>query len=208
MNPLKIIMHKNDLPDTVQFKDSVAVDTEAMGLQPHRDRLCVVQLSDGSGTCHLVQIDPKSNFQAPNLHKLFADQTILKIFHYGRFDIAIIYHYLKVLCAPVYCTKIASRLSRNYLSRHGLKNLISELLGIEISKQQQSTDWGSKDLTVEQQHYAATDVLYLHQLKDKLDLLLARENRTEMAQACFDFLPRVAQLDLMGYEDLNLFNHA
>lgn len=207
MNTTKIILHKGDLPDTIKFSGSIAVDTEAMGLLPQRDRLCVVQISDDSGTCHLVQLLPHHKFEVPNLKKFLSDQNLLKIFHYGRFDIATIYHHLGVLCTPVYCTKIASKLARNYVSRHGLKNLISELLGIEISKQQRSSDWGQRDLSIEQQNYAATDVLYLHRLKEHLDELLIREGRTAIAQSCFDFLPNVAKLDLLGYEDLNLFRH-
>lgn len=204
-NPLKIHLHQGDLPDSVVFRDSVAIDTETMGLIPRRDRLCVVQLSDGSGACHLVQLGKVYN--APNLCRLLADPKILKIFHFARFDIATIYQSLGVLTQPIYCTKIASKLTRNYAPRHGLKNLVSEMLGIEISKQSRTSDWGSQTLNIEQQNYAATDVLYLHELKEQLDDLLVRENRLEIAQKCFDFLPTCALLDLLGYDDLNVFSH-
>lgn len=207
MKLVKIHVHKDDLPDSVELKGSVAIDTETLGLNPHRDRLCLVQLSDGSGVCHLVQI-AKDVAPAPNLLKILKDSKILKLFHYGRFDIAILYKTFGVLTTPVYCTKIASRLTRNFTSKHGLKNLCSELLDIEISKQARASDWGQKTLGIEQQNYAATDVLHLHELKEKLDALLEREGRTELAQSCFDFLPTCAKLDLLGYVDLDLFNHS
>lgn len=207
MKLVKIHVHKDDLPDSVELKGSVAIDTETLGLNPHRDRLCLVQLSDGSGVCHLVQIS-RDVAPAPNLLKILNDPKILKLFHYGRFDIAILYKTFGVLTTPVYCTKIASRLTRNFTSKHGLKNLCSELLDIEISKQARASDWGQRTLAIEQQNYAATDVLHLHELKEKLDVLLDREGRTELAQACFDFLPTCAKLDLLGYVDLDLFNHS
>ena len=203
----KIHLHQGDLPDHVHFTGSVAVDTETMGLLPHRDRLCLVQLSDGSGVCHLVQLNRSHEYQCPNLRRLMADPHCLKIFHFGRFDIASMYQYLGVLARPVYCTKIASKLTRNYAPRHGLKNLLSEVLGVDISKQARTSDWGSNELTQEQLHYAATDVVYLHDLKEKLDELLIRENRQKIAEACFDFLPTCAVLDLLGYEDLSVFRH-
>jgi ribonuclease D len=204
----EIFVHHGDLPAEVVFKGSVAVDTEAMGLNPHRDRLCVVQLSQGDGTAHVVQLNTNLEYDCPNLKQLFADSEIVKIFHYARFDVAIIYQYLGVLCTPIYCTKIASKLTRNFTSRHGLKNLCSELIEVEISKQSQGSDWGALKLTPEQIAYAASDVLYLHRLKDKLDELLEREKRQEIANKCFDFLPTAAQLDLLGYEELNVFAHS
>jgi len=207
MKTAKIHLHQGDLPDFVQFTDSVAVDTETMGLIPHRDRLCLVQLADDQGNCHLVQLNRSHTYSAPNLCRLLTDPKTLKIFHFARFDIASLYQYLKVLTAPVYCTKVASKLTRNYAPRHGLKNLLSEMLDIEISKQSRTSDWGSHNLGQDQLQYAATDVLYLHALKEKLDELLVRENRQEIAQACFDFLPTCALLDLLGYEDLNVFRH-
>lgn len=200
-----IHVHQGDLPRSVVFKESVAVDTETMGLVPNRDRLCVVQLSDGSGVCHLVQI--RKNQEPTYLNELLTDSNLLKIFHFARFDIATIYQSLGILTQPIYCTKVASRLTRNFSPRHGLKNLISDLLGIEISKQQRSSDWGADVLTKEQQSYAATDVLYLHKLKEILDGLLEREGRGHLAQACFEFLPTVAQIDLLGYQDLELLRH-
>lgn len=200
--------HKGDLPDNINFSDSVAIDSEAMGLNPHRDRLCVVQLSAGDGTAHVVQLNEDFSYNCPNLKAMLADNSITKIYHYGRFDIAILYHYLGVLTEPVYCTKIASKLVRNFTPRQGLKSLCSDLLGIELSKQSQSSDWGNPNLTKEQLAYAASDVLHLHALKEKLDSMLKREKRLEMAQKCFDFLPTVAQLDLLGYEELQVFTHS
>ncbi|NCP61815.1 MAG: ribonuclease D [Alphaproteobacteria bacterium] len=208
MARLEIHHHKGDLPDTVKFTGSVAIDSEAMGLNPHRDRLCVVQLSAGDGTAHVVQLNENFSYDCPNLKALLADNSITKIYHYGRFDIAILYHYLGVLTQPVYCTKIASKLVRNFTPRQGLKSLCSDLLGIELSKQSQSSDWGDPNLTKEQLAYAASDVLHLHALKEKLDSILKREGRLEMAQKCFDFLPTVARLDLLGYEDLQVFSHS
>jgi ribonuclease D len=203
----KIHLHQGDLPDSVQFTGSVAVDTETMGLLPHRDRLCLVQLADNDGMCHLVQLNRDHDYNCPNLKKVLTDPNLIKIFHFARFDIAAIYQYLKIITQPIYCTKVASKLTRNYAPRHGLKNLLTEMLGVDISKQTRTSDWGSHDLSQEQLHYAATDVLYLHELKEKLDELLVRENRQEIAQACFEFLPTVALLDLLGYEDLNVFRH-
>lgn len=199
-------VHRNDLPDDLDLGPVVAIDCETMGLQPHRDRLCVVQLSSGDGTAHLVQI-AKGQTEAPNLARLLSDPDVLKLFHFGRFDIAVMKHAFGVTTAPVYCTKIASKLVRTYTDRHGLKNLLQELLSVDISKQQQSSDWGAPALTQAQVDYAASDVLYLHALKDKLDGMLAREGRTEMAQACFDFLPVRAELDLAGWPEQDIFSH-
>lgn len=205
MSPV-IKLHKNDLPAGLDFGRSVAVDTETMGLRPQRDRLCVVQLSAGDGSAHLVQLDG-SDWSAPNLKALLADPAVLKIFHFARFDVATLRQYLGVVAAPVYCTKIASKLARTYTDRHGLKDLCSELLGVELSKQQQSSDWGAAALSDQQRHYAASDVLYLHALKDKLDAMLAREGRTTVAQTCFQFIGTRAQLDLAGFEDTDIFAH-
>jgi ribonuclease D len=202
-----VSLHMNDLPDGVTFGSAVAIDTETLGLNPHRDRLCLVQLSAGDGTAHLVQLE-KGRYEAPNLRALLANPQVLKIFHYGRFDIAVMLHYLHVRTAPVYCTKIAAKLVRTFTERHGLKDLCRELLGVEISKQQQTSDWGQSLLTPEQMSYAASDVLHLHALREKLNALLEREGRTELAQACFDFLPFRAELDLKGwYDDKDVFNH-
>ena len=199
-------VHKRDLPDGLDLGPVVAIDSETMGLIPHRDRLCVVQLSSGDGTAHLVQI-AQDQTSAPNLERLLADPNVLKLFHYGRFDIAVMLHRFGVLTAPVYCTKIASKLVRTYTDRHGLKALLDELLSVDISKQQQSSDWGAETLTQAQVDYAASDVLYLHQLKEKLDARLEREGRMDTAQACFDFLPQRARLDLMGWPDTDIFSH-
>lgn len=199
-------LHQNDLPDGLTLGPIVAIDCETMGLHPHRDRLCVVQLSDGDGNAHLVQIT-KGQTTAPNLCALLEDPNTLKLFHFGRFDIAAMYNAFGALTAPVYCTKIASKLVRTYTDRHGLKNLLQELLSTDISKQQQSSDWGADELTPAQIEYAASDVLYLHAVKDKLDAMLAREGRTEMARACFDFLPTRAQLDLAGWPEMDIFSH-
>jgi ribonuclease D len=201
-----IKLHKNDLPAGLSFGSSVAVDTETMGLRPHRDRLCVVQLSAGDGTAHLVQLDGK-DWSAPNLKALLTDSSVLKIFHFARFDVAALAAHLGVATGPVYCTKIASKLARTYTDRHGLKDLCGELAGVELSKQQQSSDWGAEKLTDQQRFYAASDVLYLHTLKSKLDAMLEREGRMAMAQACFDFIATRAQLDLAGFEDLDIFAH-
>jgi len=198
--------HKRDLPDGLDLGPIVAIDTETMGLHPHRDRLCVVQLSAGDGDAHVVQIE-KGQTEAPNLVKMLTDPAVLKLFHFGRFDIAVLLHAFGVLTAPVYCTKIASKLVRTYTDRHGLKMLVEEMLHIDISKQQQQTDWGAEVLTEAQLDYAASDVLHLHRLKDKLDARLAREGRSEVAQACFDFLPMRAKLDLIGWPETDIFEH-
>ena len=205
MAAAKIHVHEGDLPASVSFGASVAVDSETLGLKPHRDRLCVVQLSAGDGSAHLVQLS-QTGYDAPNLKALMADPGVLKIFHYARFDVAVIKHYLGVDTQPIYCTKIASKLSRTYTDRHGLKDITSELLGIELSKQQQSSDWAAAKLSQQQQAYAASDVLHLHKLKDRLDAMLEREGRTHLAQAAFDFLPTRASLDLAGFED-DIFAH-
>ena len=198
--------HKNDLPDGLDLGPVVAIDTETMGLNPHRDRLCVVQLSAGDGDAHIVQIE-KGQTAAPNLVAMLVDPDTLKLFHFGRFDIAMLLNAFGVLTAPVYCTKIASKMVRTYTDRHGLKVLLEELLHIDISKQQQQTDWGAVDLTEAQLDYAASDVLYLHRLKDKLDARLAREGRTDLARAAFDFLPTRAKLDLLGWPEEDIFAH-
>jgi ribonuclease D len=203
---VSIHLHRGDLPAGLDFGASVAIDTETMGLDPHRDRLCLAQLSAGDGVCHLVQFALRS-YAAPNLKALLTDPKVLKLFHFGRFDIAMLYQYLGVLTRPVYCTKIASRLVRTFTDRHGLKDLVKELVGVELSKQQQSSDWGAAELTDEQQRYAASDVLHLHALKTKLDAMLAREGRTALAQACFDFLPTRALLDLGGWGTEDVFAH-
>lgn len=199
-------LYQNDLPDDLDLGSVVAIDSETMGLLPHRDRLCVIQLSSGDGNAHLVQIS-QDQFEAPNLCKMLADPEVLKLFHFGRFDIAVMLNRFGVVTAPVYCTKIASKLVRTYTDRHGLKNLLQELLKVDISKQQQSSDWGADVLTKAQIEYAASDVLYLHRLMKILNERLAREGRTEMAQACFDFLPHRAALDLAGWPDVDIFSH-
>lgn len=204
---MTIRLHRGDLPDDHKLGTVVAIDTETLGLNPHRDRLCLVQLSSGDGSADLVQIAADKT-RAPNLEKLLADPKVLKLFHFGRFDIAVLQHRFGVLTSPVYCTKIASKLVRTYTDRHGLKDLTRELIGVDLSKQQQSSDWGAHDLTDAQCTYAASDVLYLHQLKAKLDATLAREGRTELAQACFDFLPYRAQLDLAGWPEVDIFAHS
>jgi ribonuclease D len=201
-----IKLYNNDLPAGLAFTGSVAVDTETLGLKPHRDRLCLVQLSAGDNVAHLVQLDGK-DWTAPRLKAILTNSSVLKIFHFGRFDIAMLAQHLGVLAQPAYCTKIASKLVRTYTDRHGLKDLCSELLGIELSKQQQSSDWGADKLTDQQKHYAASDVLYLHAVKAKLDAMLAREGRTAAAEACFRFLPERARLDLAGFEDEDIFAH-
>jgi ribonuclease D len=206
MASARIELHKGDLPAGLVFGGSVAVDTETMGLKPGRDRLCVVQLSAGDNTAHLVQFE-RDAYSAPRLQALLADPGILKIFHYARFDVAVLKQYLGVQVAPVYCTKIASKLTRTYTDRHGLKDLALELLGIELSKQQQSSYWGAPSLTDAQLAYAASDVLHLHALKARLDELLDRENRRPLAEACFRFLPIRAELDLAGFEDTDIFSH-
>ena len=198
-------LYQHDLPDGLDLGPVVAIDCETMGLNPHRDRLCLVQMSGGDGEAHLVQVHPDS--EAPNLAAMLANPDVLKLFHFGRFDIAVLLHRFGVLTAPVYCTKIASKLVRTYTDRHGLKNLVQELLGIDLSKLQQSSDWGAPTLTEAQLDYAASDVLYLHQLKSEFDTRLAREGRTDLAQACFEFLPTRAALDLQGWPDIDIFSH-
>ena len=200
-------LHISDLPDDLDLGPVVAIDCETMGLHPHRDRLCVVQLSGGDGNAHIVQIK-LGQTEAPNLCKLLTDPDVLKLFHFGRFDIAAMQTAFGAVTAPVYCTKIASRLIRTYTDRHGLKNLLQELLGIDISKQQQSSDWGADTLTDAQLEYAASDVLYLHRLREVLNERLNREGRMEIAQACFDFLPMRANLDLAGWPDTDIFAHS
>jgi len=200
-------LYQNDLPDDLDLGPMVAIDCETMGLHPHRDRLCVVQLSGGDGNAHLVQV-AKGQTEAPNLCRLLEDPNVLKLFHFGRFDIAALLNAFGAVTAPVYCTKIASRLIRTYTDRHGLAKLLQELLSIDISKQQQSSDWGAAELTEAQLEYAASDVLYLHRLRDKLNEMLEREGRMEIAQACFDFLPMRARLDLEGWPDTDIFAHS
>lgn len=200
-------VYKHDLPDDLDLGPVVAIDCETMGLHPHRDRLCVVQLSGGDGNAHLVQIS-KGQTAAPNLCRLLEDETVLKLFHFGRFDIAAMLNAFGATASPVWCTKIASRLVRTYTDRHGLAKLLQELLNIDISKQQQSSDWGADTLTEAQIEYAASDVLYLHQLRDALTAMLEREGRLDMAQACFDFLPVRARLDLEGWPETDIFAHA
>jgi ribonuclease D len=204
---MTVRLHRGDLPDLTRYTQSVAIDTETMGLQPHRDRLCVVQLSNGDGSADVVQI-PKDHVDAPNLKVLLADPKVIKIFHYARFDLAALYNAFGVMPRPVYCTKIASRLSRTYTDRHGLKDLAREVLNIDLSKQQQSSDWGSQSLSEAQLAYAASDVLHLHALRERLDAMLAREGRLELAQACFEFLPTRAKLDLQGWEAEDIFSHS
>ncbi len=204
--PSRTTLHRQDLPSDLDLGDLVAVDTETMGLEPSRDRLCLVQLSSGDGSAHLVQL-AKGDYDAPNLKRLLSDPAVTKLFHFARFDIAVIRAYLGIVCTPVYCTKIASKLVRTYTDRHGLKDLCREMLGEDISKQQQSSDWGAETLTPEQLRYAAGDVLYLHALKAKLDIMLAREGRTGLAAACFAFLPTRAELDLAGWGDQDVFAH-
>jgi ribonuclease D len=201
-----IKLHKNDLPAGLSFPNGIAIDSETMGLNPHRDRLCLVQISAGDGNAHLVQFDGK-DWSAPRLKALLADASVLKIFHFARFDMAMLKQYLGVLPQPIYCTKIASKLVRTYTDRHGLKDLCAELLGVDLSKQQQSSDWGAEKLTDQQKHYAASDVLHLHALKAKLDAMLEREGRLTEAQACFAFLGTRAGLDLAGFAEMDIFAH-
>ena len=207
-----LTLHRDDLPADITFGSSVAVDTETMGLNPHRDRLCLVQLSAGDGTAHLVQLRPESlggrGFDCPNLKRLMADQSVVKLMHFARFDVGVLQHSLGITVAPVKCTKIAARLVRTFTDRHGLRDLCRELLGVEISKQQQTSDWGAPELTPEQLAYAASDVLHLHALWAKLEALLRRENRLDLAEACFAFLPARGRLDLLGYEDPDIFAHS
>lgn len=204
---MTIRLHRGDLPDISRYKGTVAIDTETLGLDPHRDRLCVVQLSPGDGSADVVQI-PQGTKDAPNLKRLLADPGVLKIFHFARFDMAVLYHAFGVMPGPVFCTKIASRLTRTYTDKHGLKDIVRELLGTELSKQQQSSDWGAEVLSEAQLAYAASDVLYLHALKDKFDILLAREDRQKLAEACFRFLPDRARLDLLGWAAEDIFSHS
>jgi ribonuclease D len=203
---MNVTLHRGDLPDGLDLGEVVAVDTETMGLNPARDRLCVVQLSAGDGNAHLVQI-PVGDHAAPNLERLLGDPKRLKLFHFARFDLAVIRRHLGVACGPVYCTKVASKLARTYTDRHGLKDLVREVLGIELDKTEQSSDWGAEQLSETQLRYAARDVLHLHALKARLDLMLAREGRTALAQACFDFLPIRAELDLAGWPEQDIFAH-
>ena len=203
---MTIRLHRGDLPNLSAYKGAVAIDTEAMGLDPNRDRLCVVQLSPGDGSADVVQI-AAGKPDAPNIKKLLGDRNILKIFHFARFDLGLLYKTFDVMAEPVYCTKIASRIARTYTDKHGLKDLAREVLGIDLSKQQQLTDWGSSDLTEAQIQYAATDVLHLHALKEKLDAMLAREHRAELATACFRFLPDRVRLDLAGWATEDIFSH-
>ena len=199
-------LYQNDLPDGLDLGPIVAIDCETMGLNPMRDRLCVVQLSGGDGNAHIVQV-AQGQTSAPNLQALLTDATVLKLFHFGRFDIAAMLNAFGALAAPVYCTKIASKLIRTYTDRHGLKYLLQELVGVDVSKQQQTSDWGAETLSPAQLDYAASDVLYLHRLRDALDARLAREGRTDMAQGCFDFLPMRARLDLAGWPEIDIFAH-
>jgi ribonuclease D len=202
-----IRLHAGDLPELSAYRDSVAVDTEAMGLKPHRDRLCVVQLSPGDGTVDVVRIAPGQT-SAPNLEKLFTDPAVMKIFHYARFDVALLRHALGIDVAPIWCTKIASRLVRTYTDRHGLKDLAREVLGFDLSKQQQSSDWGAPELSEAQIEYAASDVLHLHSMRQALEERLRREGRLALAEACFRFVPVRAQLDLLGWDDEDIFAHS
>jgi ribonuclease D len=199
-------LYQNDLPDGLNLGPIVAIDCETMGLNPIRDRLCLIQMSSGDGDCHLVQVT-KGQTAAPNLCKMLADPNVLKLFHFGRFDIAAMHNAFGTLAAPVYCTKIASKLVRTYTDRHGLRNLLHEMIGVDISKSHQQSDWGSDTLTDAQLTYAASDVLHLHKLKSAFDAMLAREDRTEVAQACFDFLPARAKLDLDGWPEMDIFAH-
>ncbi len=203
---MAIHLHKNDLPDNLSFSGSIAIDTETLGLKPARDRLCLVQLSAGDGDAHIVQFDGQ-NYDAPNLKALLSDRAIVKIFHFARFDLAIIAHYLKVHAAPLWCTKIASKLTRTYTERHGLKDLCRELLDIDLSKAQQSSDWAATDLSDAQLNYAASDVLHLHALKERLDAMLERGGRRQMAEACFDFVLVRSAMDLAGFDDMDIFAH-
>jgi ribonuclease D len=204
---IQVFLHKGDLPEDVRFNGPIAVDSETLGLSLVRDPLCLVQMSDGQGEAHLVQLD-RSNYDAPRLKAALSDSATLKLFHFARFDVAMFMRDLSLVCAPIYCTKIASKLVRTYTDRHGLKDLVKELLSRDVSKEQQSSDWGAPDLTDAQLAYAASDVLHLHDLKAKLDVMLERESRSEIAQACFDFLPSRAALDLAGWDEVDIFAHA
>ncbi len=203
---MTITLHKNDLPSGLKFGKRIAVDTETMGLNPGRDKLCLVQISDGDGNAHLVQLN-RETYDAPNLKKLMTDAKTLKIFHFARFDIAAMKAYLGITCAPVYCTRTASKLTRTYTDKHGLRDVCRELLGVELNKHQQSSDWGADKLSEDQLAYAANDVLHLHALQDKFDAILEREGRTELAQKCFEFLPVRAELDLAGWANNDIFEH-
>ena len=203
---MKIHLHHGDLPDRLDLGKLVAIDTETLGLNPFRDRLCLAQLSAGDGVCHAVQF-AAGEYGAPNLKRLLADPSVTKLFHFARFDVAMFRRYLGVVCTPIYCTKIASKLVRTYTDRHGLKDLVRELLGVELSKEQQSSDWGASELSEKQLAYAASDVAHLHALKRALDAMLVREGRTGLAKACFDFLPARAELDLAGWEEVDIFAH-
>lgn len=205
---MNIYLHQNDLPDGLKLGSTIAIDSETMGLKMGRDRLCLVQISDGNNEAHLIQFDSNSDYQAPNLKALLQDTEKLKLFHYARFDMAMIYAHLGVMITPVYCTKIASKLVRTYTDKHGLKNLVQEFLGHDISKVQQSSDWGALQLSEAQQRYAAEDVLYLHSLKERLDQMLNREGRSAIAQQCFDFLKTRVHLDLAGFETMDIFSHS
>lgn len=204
---MSITLHLGDLPDGLSFGNSVAIDTETLGLRHNRDRLCLVQLSSGDGTAHLVQLKA-GQYDAPNLKKLLTDPAITKIFHFARFDVAVMNKYLGVVTAPIYCTKIASRMARTFTQHHSLKTLCKDLLGVEMDKQQQTTDWGADTLTPEQMNYAASDVLYLHRMRVELDRILLREGRMDLAQACFNFLPYRALLDIAGWEEEDIFSHS
>jgi ribonuclease D len=199
-------LYRGDIPEDLDFGALVAIDTESMGLNPHRDRLCLVQLSVGDGTAHLVQFAP-GDYAAPRLRRLLADPTVTKLYHFARFDLAMLYRYLEVMAHPLYCTKIASRLARTFTDRHGLRDLCKDLLGIEVSKQQQSSDWGTETLSADQLRYAAADVLHLHALRARLDAILAREGRAALAGACFEFLPHRVRLDLEGWAEQDIFAH-
>jgi ribonuclease D len=202
----EIFFHKNDLPSEIEFNDSVAVDSETLGLRPERDPLCLVQISSGDGNAHLVQLD-RDNYNAPNLKKILTDKNCLKIFHFARFDVAVFKKYLNIECEPVYCTKIASKLVRTYTDKHGLKDLCKEILNIDLSKQQQSSNWGAEELTEDQKKYAASDVIYLHRIKSKLDEQLVKMNRQDMANECFSFIKTRVDLDLKGWPDTDIFSH-
>ena len=202
----EIFFHKNDLPSEIEFNESIAVDSETLGLRPERDPLCLVQLSSGDGNAHLVQLD-RDNYNAPNLKKILTDKNCLKIFHFARFDVAVFKKYLNIECEPIYCTKIASKLVRTYTDKHGLKDLCKEILNIDLSKQQQSSNWGAEELTEDQKKYAASDVIYLHKIKSKLDEQLVKMNRQDMANECFSFIKTRVDLDLKGWPDIDIFSH-
>ena len=204
---MKIVLHQGDIPKSVKIGKSVAIDTETMGLNPLRDRLCLVQLSTGNGTCHLIQMKKQSKNKSPNLKKILINKKIIKIFHYARFDVAVLNHNLKISLESIYCTKIASKLSRTFTEKHGLKDLCKELLDIEISKNQQTSDWGNIKLSSAQLKYAAIDVLYLHKIKNILDKMLKRENRLELANACFKFINNRTKLDMLGWNEIDIFSH-